>query len=152
MSKIKEAVERIALPILEENGLELVDISFKKEGQTRFLRVFVDRIGGRVGIDDCTQVSEQLSKELDRTDPIKGSYMLEVSSAGAERPLKTERDFRIAIGKRVFISTYEPVDGRKTFEGTLVEYSPEKLAVETEGEKVEIPVAKVAQARLAIVF
>ena len=76
MSKVKEQVEELVLPILNEEELELVDISFGKEGKNRVLRVLIDRIGGRVGIDDCTRVSEQLNKELDRTDLISGAYML----------------------------------------------------------------------------
>lgn len=152
MSKVKEQVEELVLPILNEEDLELVDISFGKEGKNRVLRVLIDRIGGRVGIDDCTRVSEQLNKELDRTDLISGAYMLEVSSAGAERVLKKERDFQIAIGKHVRLTTYEPVEGSKVFEGILVAYTPEKLSVEVNGNQVEIPFEKVAKARLAIVF
>ncbi len=152
MNKVKEQVEELVLPILNEEELELVDITFGKEGKNRVLRVLIDRIGGRVGIDDCTRVSERLNKELDRTDLINGAYMLEVSSAGAERTLKKERDFQIAIGKNVHITTYESIEGQKVFEGVLVSYSPEKLTVETNGKRVEIPVEKVAKARLAIVF
>jgi ribosome maturation factor RimP len=150
--KVTEAVEAIVEPILEEEGLELYETEFKKEGKNWYLRVYIDRPEGRVNLDDCSRISEQLSKELDRVDPIPGAYFLEVSSPGAERPLKTEKHFRRAVGKHVYLTTYEPVDGCKTFEGKLAAYTPEKLTMDMDGETVEIPADKVAKARLAVVF
>ena len=87
--------------------MELVDIEFVKEGRDWFLRVYIDTPEGNIDIDQCAQVSEKLSEELDRTDPIPQNYFLEVSSPGAERPLKKEEDFQKAIGQYVFIKTYE---------------------------------------------
>jgi len=116
------------------------------------LRLFFDRIEGRVSLEDISRVSERLSQELDRVDPISGAYILEVSSPGAERPLKRERDFERAVGKHVHIKTYEPVEGRKTFEGTLKDFTPERLTVEVDGKEVTIPYPLVAKARLAILF
>ncbi|GGE25182.1 ribosome maturation factor RimP [Marinithermofilum abyssi] len=150
--KVTEAVEAIVEPILEEEGLELYETEFKKEGKNWYLRVYIDRPEGRVNLDDCSRISERLSKELDRVDPIPGAYFLEVSSPGAERPLKTEKHFRQAVGKHVYLTTYEPVDGSKTFEGKLAAYTPEKLTMDMDGETVEIPADKVAKARLAVVF
>jgi ribosome maturation factor RimP len=150
--KVTEIVEELAAPLLAEDGLELVDIEFKKEGKNLFLRLFVDRIEGRVSLEDISRVSERLSQELDRVDPISGAYILEVSSPGAERPLKRERDFERAVGKHVHIKTYEPVEGRKTFEGTLKDFTPERLTVEVDGKEVTIPYPLVAKARLAILF
>ena len=150
--KVTEIVEELAAPLLAEDGLELVDIEFKKEGKNRFLRLFIDRIEGRVSLEDISRVSERLSKELDRVDPISGAYILEVSSPGAERPLKRERDFERAVGKHVHIKTYELVEGRKTFEGTLKDFTPERLTVEVDGKEVTIPYSLVAKARLAILF
>ena len=88
MSKITEIVEELVNPIVADLGLELVDVEFVKEGQDWFLRVYVDTPEGDIDIDQCALVSEQLSEELDRTDPITQNYFLEVSSPGAERPLK----------------------------------------------------------------
>ncbi|SFJ23213.1 ribosome maturation factor RimP [Thermoflavimicrobium dichotomicum] len=150
--QVVETVEKIALPILQAEGLELVDIEFKKEGQNWFLRVFIDREEKGVDLDDCTRVSEKLSEALDQTDPIPGAYILEVSSPGAERPLKKSSDFKRAIGKYVHISTYEPIDGNKVFEGMLTHYGEDHLTVEVNGRSITLPLAKVAKARLAIVF
>lgn len=156
MSRITEKVEQLAQPIVTGLQLELVDTEFVKEGKNWFLRVYVDNPDGPMDIEQCAVVSEKLSEELDRTDPIEQNYFLEVSSPGAERPLKKEADFEKAIGKYVYIKTYEQVAGEKEFEGYLRSADPDELAVEvkikTRRKTVEIPRDKVAVARLAIDF
>ena len=156
MSKITEVVEKLVSPIVEDLELELVDIEFVKEGRDWFLRVYIDTPEGNIDIDQCALVSEKLSEELDRTDPIQQNYFLEVSSPGAERPLKKEEDFQKAIGQYVFIKTYEPIDGMKEFEGYLLAYGPDAAEVEirikTRKVTVVIDKEKIALARLAIDF
>ncbi|WNF24515.1 ribosome maturation factor RimP [Mesobacillus jeotgali] len=155
MSKITEVVEELVTPILNENELELVDIEYVKEGKNWFLRVYIDKDSG-IDIEECGIVSERLSEKLDAIDPIPHNYFLEVSSPGAERPLKKEKDYQKAIGKNVFIKTYEPIDGEKAFEGILTEYNGETVTVEmkikTRKKTVVIPFDKVASARLAVTF
>lgn len=149
--QIKSAVESMVKPFLDENGFELVDIEYVKEGSNWFLRVYVDKDGG-IDIDDCGRVSEYLSEKLDANDPIPGAYFLEVSSPGAERPLKKPADFAKAVGKHVFVTTYEPVDGLKEFEGLLETYDEAGLKIRVGKKSHSIPAAKMASARLAIVF
>lgn len=155
MSKVAEVVESMVTPILDEIGLELVDIEYVKEGRDYFLRVFIDKEAG-IDIEECGIVSEKLSEKLDEVDPIPHNYFLEVSSPGAERPLKKDKDFLNAIGKNVFIKTYEPIDGEKTFEGLLTDFNGETVKVEvkikTRKKSIEIPYAKIANARLAVTF
>ena len=155
MRKVTAKVEELATHIFDELTLELVDIEYVKEGRDWFLRVFIDKETG-VDIEECGLVSEQLSVKLDEVDPIPYNYFLEVSSPGAERPLKNEKDFNKAIGKNVFIKTYEPIDGEKTFEGMLTQFDGETVSIEikikTRKKTVEIPYEKVANARLAVVF
>jgi ribosome maturation factor RimP len=155
MSKVTEVVEELTQPILQELELELVEIEFVKEGKNWFLRVYIDKENG-VDIEDCGIVSERLSEKLDELDPITQNYFLEVSSPGAERPLKKAKDFEKAIGKNVFIKTYEPIDGEKGFEGKLLDYDGQTVKVEmkikTRKKVIEIPFEKVASARLAVIF
>lgn len=141
----------MVLPFLDENGFELVDVEYVKEGSSYFLRVFVDKENG-IDIDECVRISEYLSEKLDKDDPIPGNYFLEVSSPGAERPLKKPDDVRKAVGKHVFITTYEPVDGEKEFEGELLAFDGEQLTIRTGKKEHVLPYVKVAGARLAIVF
>lgn len=149
---IKLIVEQLLEPYLQENPeFELVDIEYVKEGKNRFLRVFVDKEGG-IDIDDCGVISEYLSAKLDERDPIPDAYFLEVSSPGAERPLKTKRDYERAVGRYVYVKTYEPVDGLKEFEGVLQSYDGDTLVIHINKKDYTIPVQKIAAARLAIQF
>lgn len=157
MSNITSKIEELVSPILQELNLDLVDIEYVKEGRDWFLRIYIDTPSGGIDIEQCAQVSEKLSEKLDVEDPISENYFLEVSSPGAERPLKKDADFTKAIGKYVYIKTYEPVNGAKEFEGTLLSYSLEEGAlievrVKTRRVKIQIEKEKIALARLAIDF
>ncbi|MBU5346591.1 ribosome maturation factor RimP [Paenibacillus sp. LC231] len=150
-SKIKTTVEEMVQPYLDEHGFELVDVEYVKEGSNWFLRVFVDKDGG-IDIDDCGLISEYLSQKLDENDPIPTAYFLEVSSPGAERPLKKKEDVAKSVGKNVFVTVYEPINGLKEFEGKLESFDNEELVIQTVKKQYVIPYAKVASARLAIIF
>jgi ribosome maturation factor RimP len=156
MSKITEQIEQITLPITEELQLELVDVEFVKEGRSWFLRVYVDNPTAPIDIDQCALVSEKLSEVLDKLDPIEQNYFLEVSSPGAERPLKKEKDFENARGKFIYIKTYEPVENAKEFEGYLLSYNDEEVEIEvkikTRRKTIVIARKKIAVIRLAIDF
>lgn len=157
MSKIIETVEKIAEPIIEELNLELVEMEYVKEGKNWFLRLYIDKESG-IDIEECATVSERLSEKLDALDPdpIPHNYFLEVSSPGAERPLKKTQDFERSVGKQVNVKLYEPIDGEKTYEGKLLSFDGEELtieyAVKTRKKQLTIPLNKVAKARLAVTF
>ena len=116
--KVEDIVEELAKPIVDELSFELVDVEYLKEGANWYLRIYIDKPGG-ITIDDCQAVSEQMSSILDREDPIKQSYMLEVSSPG-ERPLKKDRDFERFRGEFVEVKLYQPLNGKKIYEGVLL--------------------------------
>ncbi len=153
--KVTEVVTELAQPIIEQLGLELVDVEYVKEGKDWFLRVFIDNESG-IDLEQCAAVSEGLSEILDEKDPIENLYFLDVSSPGAERPLKKEQDFLKAIGKQVNIKTYEPIQDEKKFEGKLISYSSEEvqleLTIKTRKKMITIPTQKIASARLAVTF
>ena len=157
MSKsVKERTAEIAKPFIDAMDLELVDIEYVKEGKDWFLRLFVDKPGG-VDIEDCGQLSERLSEKLDEVDPIKGAYYLEVSSPGAERPLKTKEDLRNQIEKQIHVSLYQHINKEKSYEGKLISFDDSDTVViefNDRGRKklVEIPYDKIAKARLAVSF
>lgn len=150
-AQIKSVIEDMLKDFIEQNGFELVDIEYVKEGSNWFLRVYADKEGG-IDIDDCGRISEYLSVQLDEKDPIADAYFLEVSSPGAERPLKKTQDYHKAVNSHVFVTTYESIDGSKEFEGLLLSFDEEELVIEIGKKKIIIPFAKVASARLAIVF
>lgn len=150
--QVVKVVEDIAQPIVEAEGLELVDIEYSKEGPNWYLRIFIDQNSGAINLDHCSRVSELLSNELDRLDPIPTAYFLEVSSPGAERPLKKEEDFQKAIGKHVHVSTYATIEGQKEFEGSLVSFENEHVTIKIGDKNFTIPRQQIANARLAILF
>lgn len=150
-TNIKSTVEEMIQPYLNEQGFELVDIEYVKEGSNWFLRVYVDKEGG-IDIDDCVLISEKLSAKLDENDPIPTIYFLEVSSPGAERPLKKPEDVTKAVGKNVFVTTYELMNGLKEFEGKLLSFDDDELVIEAGKKQHAISYDKVASARLAILF
>lgn len=156
MSIILKEIEKLVTPIVEELNLELVDTEFVKEGRNWFLRIYVDTQQGGIDIEHCALVSERLSEMLDAEDPIEQNYFLEVSSPGAERPLKKESDYQRAIGQYIYVKTYEAVNGLKEFEGILTAYNEQGLEIDirikTRKIKVQLAKEKVAFARLAINF
>jgi ribosome maturation factor RimP len=152
MSKITKKVEELVKPILERYGFDLVDIEFKKEGKSYFLRVYIDKPGG-ITIDDCQLVSEELSEKLDIVDPIPFSYYLEVSSPGVDdRPLVTDRDFIRNRGRVVDVFLNQPFLNRTKITGELVEKNEKSLVLIVDKEKIDIPVENIKKVKLAIRF
>ena len=113
MSRVTDAVEALARPIVEEAGCSLWAVEYVREAGTWFLRVFIDKDGG-VDIADCERISRRLDPVLDEADPIPDSYVFEVSSAGIERELKRPSDFEHFIGAEVELKFYQPINGRKS--------------------------------------
>ena len=121
MAKITELVAGLAGPAVEAAGCELWDVEYVREAGSWYLRLYIDKAGG-VDILDCEQVSRAVSDLLDEADPIEGSYTFEVSSAGAERPLKRPGDYERFMGSPVLVKLYKARDGRKEFAGVLAGY------------------------------
>lgn len=137
MSKkaIEKTAQELALPIVERNGFELVDVEFVKEGANWYLRIYIHKHGG-VTADDCQVVSEELSSGLDRVDPIKQAYILEVSSPGLERPLKKEQDFERFKGETVEVKLFKAIDGNKVFTGELLGIVDSRIRIKTDDDAI----------------
>lgn len=148
---IVTGVRGILSPMTERRKVEIVDITYKREGPTMVLRILLDKADG-ITIDECGQVNKELSELLDKENIIIDEhYILEVSSPGLAKPIKTERDFRRALGKDVKVTTYAPIDGKNVFIGKLLGIRNSTIVLEdNEGISTEIPRAKIANARLEI--
>lgn len=157
MSTVVETVHDLVMPILDDHQFELVDVEFVKEGSNWYLRVFIDKPGG-IDLEDCAVVNDLLSAKLDeiQPDPIPQAYFLDVSSPGAERPLKKADDYKRAIGEYIHISLYQAIDGQKAYEGFLKAYDAETLTLEIKVKTRRVEKTfnnqQVAKARLAIEF
>ncbi len=126
--EIEKQTEELLSPILEKNGVKLWDVEYVKEASEQFLRVYIDKPEG-VSIDDCVNVSRELSDLLDEKDFIPEAYTLEVSSPGLGRSLKRERDFINSIGRPVDIKLYKGIDGVKEYNGVLKEFDKDSVTV-----------------------
>lgn len=139
-------VEALIRPVVEAAGLELVDVTLSREGGRRVLRVTVDREDG-VDLDLIAEVSERVSRRLDLEDPVRGSYSLEVSSPGIERPLRGPRDFQRRVGDLVKVRTNQPVEGARTHRGRLVAADEEGVVVGTDAGERRLAYAEIRSAR-----
>lgn len=148
---VTQKVEALIAPIIQEHGLELVDVEYVKEGAHWYLRLYIDKEEG-VDLDDCTNISHAVSALLDRNDPIPQAYMLEVSSPGLQRPLKKDEDFVRFQGKLIHIRTQEPYQGYQEFTGYLVGLVNDEIVLEYEEEKIEVPRNIVEKANLTLDF
>jgi len=151
MSKVTELVAKLAAPAVEAAECELWDVEYVREAGSWFLRLYIDKDGG-VDILDCEAVSRVVSDLLDEADPIEGSYTFEVSSAGAERPLKRPSDFARFLGSPVLVKLYKARDGRKEFAGHLAGYQDGDITITLGGEEVTFAKEEVALCRLRIEF
>ena len=135
-------VWELAAPLAKSQGLEIIDIELRHEGSRsgRVLRLYLDREGGP-NMDNLSQVSRELSTLLDVHDVVEGAYTLEVSSPGINRPLKLPEHFQRYIGKRVRVRTRDLVQGRRAFLGLLLEVMSDRIAVNQDGTRVDIPFA-----------
>ena len=144
--------EAFLLPVLAEHNFELWDVEYVKEAGAWYLRVYIDKAGG-VSIDDCEAVARPLSDALDEADPIQGSYVLEVGSAGADRALKKPEHFAQCMGQEVDVKLYRPREGRKEFTGTLAGYDQGNVTVtQPDGAEVVFEKKEIALVRLHLDF
>lgn len=152
MNKIAQRVYDLALPVAEKMNLDIWDVEYIKEAGEWYLRVYIDKAEGGVFISDCENFSREMDPILDEADPIDGSYVFEVSSAGAERQLKRPSDFERFMGSNVEVKLYKAVDGRKSYQGTLSGYDDGKVSVDVGGIEMSFEKEVVAAVRLRVVM
>jgi len=153
LDRTVERVRSVAERVTADRGFELVDVELKRSPGGQLVRLYVDRPGG-IGLEDLQSVSEEVSAVLDAEDPIEGSYTLEVSSPGLDRPLRGEADYRRFVGRLAKLSSYEPVEGRRHWTGRIVACDDGFVTLELAGENesARVPLAKVSHGRLEVEF
>lgn len=151
MKKVTELVRQLAQPVVEANGCELWDVEYVREAGQWYLRLYIDKEGG-VNILDCEAISRRMSDLLDEADPIDSSYIFEVASAGAERPLKRPGDFEQFMGSPVTLKTYKPRDGRKEFAGDLAGYDDGAVEIRVGEQTMRFEKDEIALVRLRCDF
>ena len=147
LERIRDAAERVARTL----GIDVVDVEWKV-GKQRFLRVYIDKPEG-ISHKDCETVSHQLSVILDVEDLVPGPhYILEISSPGLDRKLTKPAEFERFAGRLAKISTVEPVENQKFFEGRLAGFADGKVKIEVKGRVIALPVEGIRKANLVVEF
>lgn len=134
-SKTESIALELAKPIAEENGCFIYDVEFVKEGGIYILRVYIDREEG-VDLDVCEVVSRALSEQLDKKDPVKQNYYLEVSSPGIERKLRLPEHFERYMGEKVDVGLYKALNGSKQLTAYLDGFNENEISLKTDNQEI----------------
>ena len=130
IDKIREIAERV----VASSGLEVVEFELRGGGKARMLRIFIDKPAG-VTHEDCVSVSREVSTILDVEDAVPGSYTLEVSSPGLDRKLFRPKDYERFTGSLIKLTTQQPVNGNRHFEGRLEHFEQGRLTLDLSATK-----------------
>jgi ribosome maturation factor RimP len=149
MTKLEKELEKIVEPVVNNLGYSLYDIEYVKEGKEWFLRLYIDNEKG-IDLDDCEKVSNAVSDELDKVDPIESAYSLEVSSCGLERRLRERKHYEAAVQKRVEIGLFKALEKSKKIIGELECVNDDSIIVldEEKNKKIEINFDNISNAKI----
>lgn len=144
-----QQLEHLIEKALHGQAVEVLWIEYKKAGSDWVLQVYIDAPGG-VTFETCSKTSHLILDALEQEDPLGGEYLLEVSSAGVDRPLRNAADFETFCGERVYIKLHKAVSGQKVFTGILLSTNGTICEIENEADKnvYELPLAGMAKATL----
>ncbi len=151
-SKTEQIIYDMAEPIAAAHGCYIYDVEYVKEGGAWYLRVFTDKPEGGIFIDECEVISREISEVLDKKDPVKENYFLEVASPGIERRLRQTEHFEKYMGKLVNVGLYKARNGSKTLHGKLTGFNDKMISIETETETVELPQKETTYVKLHFEF
>lgn len=138
MANIEEKVESLLQSKIKELGFELYDVEYAKEGKNYFLRIFIDKEDG-IDLTDCEKVNDGIMDLLDEADYIKEQYFLEVSSPGIERRLRKTKHLDRAMGEKIEVNLFQPLDKKKALEGVLTGYDEQNITMTYENDEISIP-------------
>ena|SRR6056297_1409903 len=146
---VSERLQTLLEPLVEDLGYELVGVEYLPNPKNRVVRVFIDREPDGIGVEDCEQVSREVSAVMDVEEPVPGQYTLEVSSPGVERPLFKGAHFARFVGETASVQLAIPMENRRRFKGVIVAADDRTVTLDVDGQIVELAVADMARAHLA---
>ncbi len=148
MSDLLVKIEQFLTPVLEQEQVELVDLTYQKSHGGWTLSLFLDKPGG-ITLDDCAEWSNRIGLLIDGENLIERSYVLEVSSPGLDRPLRKLKDFERFAGQKVHARLFAPMEGQKNFHGMLLGADESVIKLELDDKRrVELPRSQIAKCRL----
>ncbi len=144
-----DELEKLLMPLVEDLGYEFVGLEYLSNPKNRVVRLFIDQPETGIDVDDCENVSREVSALMDVEEPVSGQYTLEVSSPGVERPLFRPEHFRRFIGEQAVVQMAVPLEGRRKFKGRILAVDGEEVSLEVDGTAWQLPVPGMDKARLA---
>lgn len=150
MAALVETIEKLLLPTIHAMGFELVQVKLMEGNKSRLLQIMAERPDGSMSVDDCAEISNQVSAILDVEDIMPGAYRLEISSPGIDRPLVKHADYEKHLGHLAKIELTLPVAGRKRYTGMLKTLIGDTLTIEVDGKPVAIELPDVQHAKLVL--
>lgn len=144
-----DRLESLLAPVVEDLGYEYVGIEYSSNPKNRILRLYIDHSEAGILVEDCANVSREVSALLDVEEPISGQYTLEVSSPGVERPLFTAEHFERFVGEQAVVQMQVPLEGRRKFKGQIIGVESDEVCLAVDGTQWRLPIAGMARARLA---
>lgn len=140
-------LERIIGDLLRSRGVDLVEIICRQEGRDLVLRILADRPEGGITLGECADLNRQISMVLDEKQILQENYLLEVSSPGLDRPLKTKSDFLRCLNRRAHFFLSEPISGRLELEGVIIRLEDESVHIEEKDIIAAVPLVKITKAK-----
>lgn len=150
MSTLVEKIEGLLLPTIHAMGFELVQIKLMEGNKTKLLQIMAERPDGSMNVDDCAQISHQVSAILDVEDVIPGEYRLEISSPGIDRPLVKLADYEKYLGHAAKVELMLPVNGRKRYTGVMKTIIGDVLTMDVDGKPVALDIDDIQSAKLVL--
>lgn len=151
MAKLEASLTEMLTPAVEALGFELLGVEYLSAGKHSTLRVYIDSPAG-ITVDDCADVSRQVSAVLDVEDPIRTEYNLEVSSPGVERPLFKPHHYQAVVGQEISVRTNLPIEGRRKFKGLLDSADDQQITMIVDGKPVPLMIDNIEKANLVAAF
>lgn len=144
---LRDDIEQLLKPTIEDMGYVLWGCEYLAQGKHSLLRIYIDKENG-IGIEDCEQVSRQVSALLDVEDPISGNYSLEISSPGIPRPLFSPWQYQAQVGQMVQLKVFRPINGVRKFTGAIVSANENTLVLDINGKQQDFLFSNIAKANL----
>lgn len=148
---LKEKIWPMAENAARELGYEIVDIEYKVGSKHDLLSIYIYKKEG-IDLEDCSNMTRKIDKEIEDLDLINKPYYLEISSPGLDRPIKTRDDYRRNLDNLVEAKLYAPLDGKKIYEGNLKDYDGEFVYLENDGNIIKLPIKSISHMEQKIVF
>ena len=149
ITMMQDDLVQLLSPTITDMGYELWGCEYLSQGKHSLLRIYIDKADG-IGIEDCQEVSKQVSALLDVEDPVPGNYSLEISSPGIPRPLFSGWQYQRYLGDTVQVKTFKPVNGKRKLLGTIISVSESSVVLDINNEHQELLFSNIVKANLTV--